>query len=69
MSITLPLLIEPQDLQELFDNDSTSKESLLIVDLSREAVYQQAHVPGAIFLDFKVLLSGIQPASAYNCAG
>lgn len=58
MANTLALLIEPQDLQaHLNDKD------LLIIDLSREAVYQQAHVPGAIFLDFKELLSGVQPAT------
>lgn len=58
MGATLPLLIEPEDLHSHLDNDN-----LLVVDLSRESVYQQAHVPGAIFLDFKKLVSGIQPAT------
>ena len=57
----LALLIEPSDLLKQIDNSQDKK--LLIIDLSREAVYQQAHVPGAIFLDFKKLLSGIQPAT------
>lgn len=57
----------PQDLNLLIETDeleaSLGKENLLIIDLCRESVYQQAHVPGAIFLDFKKLLGGEQPAS------
>ncbi len=52
------LLIEPKELQARL-----SDKNLLILDLSREAVYQQAHVPGAIFLDFKELVCGIPPAT------
>ncbi len=58
MSDILPLLIEPSDLLPQLDNPA-----LLIIDLSRESVYQQAHVPNAIFVDFKELVSGIQPAT------
>jgi len=54
----LPLVVEPSILQEHLND-----EGLLIIDLSRESVYLQAHVPGAIFLDFKKLLSGVQPAT------
>lgn len=57
MSKTLGLLIEANELQAHLSN-----KNLLIIDLSREAVYQQAHVPGAIFVDFKELLCGIPPA-------
>jgi thiosulfate/3-mercaptopyruvate sulfurtransferase len=62
MSESLALLIEPNELKSQLDK-SSEHNKLLIIDLSREAVYQQAHVPGAIFLDFKELLSGIQPAA------
>lgn len=55
---TLALLVEPNELQKHLQD-----KHLLIIDLSREAVYQQAHVPGAIFLDFKEMLSGVQPAT------
>lgn len=58
MSDILPLLIEPSELNEQLDNPA-----LLIVDLSRESVYQQAHVPNAVFMDFKELVSGTQPAT------
>jgi len=58
MSNLLPLLIEPSELLPYLENPD-----VLIVDLSRETVYQQAHVPNAIFVDFKELVSGMQPAS------
>lgn len=35
---------------------------MLIVDLGKAQVYEQAHVPGAIHLDFRALLRGTQPA-------
>lgn len=57
MSTELPLLIEPQALAAML-----GEPDLLIVDLSKEAVYQQAHVPGAVHLDFKALQRGEPPA-------
>ncbi|HAJ41552.1 MAG TPA: thiosulfate sulfurtransferase, partial [Alcanivorax sp.] len=57
MTAQLPLLLEPADLAAHLDDDN-----LLIVDLSKDQVYDQAHVPGAVHLDFKRLLAGTQPA-------
>lgn len=57
---TFPLLLEPEDFAEHLKQGAT--DNLLIVDLSREMVYQQLHVPGAIWLDFKALQSGQPPA-------
>ena len=57
MTAQLPLLLEPADLAAHLDDDN-----LLIVDLSQDQVYDQAHVPGAVHLDFKRLLAGTQPA-------
>ena len=48
MTAQLPLLLEPADLAAHLDDDN-----LLIVDLSKDQVYDQAHVPGAVHLDFK----------------
>lgn len=57
MKTRLPLLLEPGELaRHLGDPD------LLIVDLSRQQVYEQAHVPGAIHLDFRHLQDGGHPA-------
>ena len=53
----LPLLLEPTELANRLEDDN-----LLILDLSKPAVYVQAHVPGAIHLDFKRLQTGAQPA-------
>ena len=53
----LPLLLEPQELAKHLDDDN-----LLIVDLGKPTVYVQAHVPGAVHLDFKRLQTGAQPA-------
>lgn len=53
----LPLLLEPADLAPHLDH-----ANLLIIDLSKPTVYVQAHVPGALHLDFKRLQAGAQPA-------
>lgn len=55
--VNLPLLLEATVL-----NNVKNHNNLLIVDLSAEHVYQQSHIPGAIHLDPKKLLSGEKPA-------
>lgn len=55
--ISLPLIIEAEQLQAQLNS-----KQLLIVDLSSEACYLQGHVPGAIHLPFKSLMSGEAPA-------
>lgn len=50
---TYPLLLEPEELQPLLNNDD-----LLIIDQSKLETYLNAHVPGAIHLDFKKLQLG-----------
>lgn len=57
MSNPLPLLLSPQTLAGVL-----GEKNLLIVDLGKEQVYQQAHVPGAIHLDFRRLQKGEPPA-------
>ncbi len=42
---TLPLIIEPDDLEPLLSN-----HQILIVDLGRPERYQAGHVPGAVFV-------------------
>lgn len=54
--MTLPLIIEPAELHA-----HLNRTDLLILDLSRAETYAQAHVPGAIFVDFKDTQLGIQP--------
>lgn len=55
--MSLPLLLEPDVLHaHLGDPD------LLVVDLGKESVYLQAHVPGAVLCNGKQLVAGQQPA-------
>ncbi len=54
----LPLLLEPEQLATHLDNNQ-----LLIIDLCKESVYQQAHIPHAIWLNSRLLVSGVFPAS------
>ncbi|PXX99838.1 sulfurtransferase [Halomonas sp. LBP4] len=50
----LPLIVEPERLAEHLD-----EPSLLIIDVPLKAEsYGQGHVPGAVFLDHRLLLSG-----------
>jgi thiosulfate/3-mercaptopyruvate sulfurtransferase len=55
--MSLSLLLEPAELQAHLNDPG-----LLIVDLGKESVYQQVHVPGAVLCNGKQLLSGQQPA-------
>ena len=56
-AIDLPLLIEAEQLEPLLGHPQ-----LLIVDLSKQQFYFRCHVPGAVYLSFKELMSGEKPA-------
>lgn len=51
-----PLLLQPAELAARLKTPN-----LLIVDVGKEAVYEQAHVPGAIYVDYRRLQLGIPP--------
>lgn len=53
---TYPLLLEPEELLPLLGDDN-----LLIVDQSKLETYLNAHVPGAVHLNFKDLQLGQKP--------
>lgn len=53
----LPIVIEPEALEPLLEN-----ENLLIIDLCRDEIYQQYHLPGAVHISPGELVSGVQPA-------
>lgn len=53
----LPLILEPRDLEPLLGNDK-----LLIIDLCSNDSYQRIHVPGAIHVEPRELISGVKPA-------
>lgn len=53
----LPLILEPSQLEK-----QLAMENLLIVDLSRPETYAQAHLPGAVHLDYAQIVSARPPA-------
>jgi thiosulfate/3-mercaptopyruvate sulfurtransferase len=57
-SDTLPLLLEPAELEPLL-----GRPDLLILDLSSADNYARGHVPGAIHLPAAALQCGIKPAA------
>lgn len=57
MTDALPLLLEPNELAAHLDNPR-----LRVVDLSHPRIHAQAHVPGAVALDFRRLQLGTLPA-------
>ena len=52
----LPPIIEPNELEKLLGNDQ-----LIIVDLCKPETYVQAHIPGAIYLDYKQIIGANPP--------
>ncbi len=55
--MSLPLLLEPADLQVQLNN-----RDLLIIDMCSPESYAQGHVPGALYLPPKSILKGEAPA-------
>jgi thiosulfate/3-mercaptopyruvate sulfurtransferase len=56
-TMNLPLLLEPAALQARL-----GEPGVLVVDLGKESVYRQVHVPGAVLCNDKQLMSGALPA-------
>ncbi len=57
MTTTLPRLIAPEDFVP-----HLQQRHLLIVDLSQQRVHDEAHVPGAVHVDFRLTQAGTPPA-------
>jgi thiosulfate/3-mercaptopyruvate sulfurtransferase len=57
MAEDLPLLIEPQALRPRL-----GEAGLLVVDLCKDATYQQLHIPGAIHLPYAQIVASRHPA-------
>ena len=53
------LILEPQDLERFLEK----KPQALVTDVTTEESYFKHHIPGAIFFDYKNLVSGIVPAA------
>ncbi len=64
MTLTLtnfPLVIEPAEFAKALEHERNNPD-LRIVDLSNEANFLNAHIPGAIYLPFQSLMLGQPPA-------
>ncbi len=53
----LPLVVEPAELERRL-----VREHLLIVDLGRAETYAQAHLPGAVYVDYASIVTARPPA-------
>lgn len=52
----LPLIIEPEQLEALL-----GEQKLLVIDLSKREQYAHMHVPGAVHLDYGLIVRGQRP--------
>ena len=59
--LSYPLILEPAALAKLLDDEELAQE-LLIVDLCKPEIYQQAHIPGAVHLEYKQIITSQAPA-------
>jgi thiosulfate/3-mercaptopyruvate sulfurtransferase len=55
-TLDLPLILDPDVLEPLL-----GREGLLIVDLSKESLYRQVHIPGAVHLDYPKIVANQKP--------
>lgn len=53
-----PVLIEPDELESMLGDPE-----LLVIDLGRPSTHTQMHIPGAVHLDYRALVSGMPPAA------
>lgn len=56
MSKKLPLIIEPSDLAPLL-----GQKNILIIDITKPNLYNQQHIPGALFLDYSRVVKHMPP--------
>ncbi len=53
---TLPLLIEPDDLEHYLNNPNVR-----VIDLCRADIYARQHIPGAVHLDYTKIIRNVPP--------
>lgn len=60
MSLSLPLLVEPDTLSTLPEGQ---RQELLIIDVGQTSTYRQLHIPGAVHIPPGQLVCGMPPAA------
>lgn len=58
MSLDLPLIVEPDRLEDVLGH-----VELMLVDVSQPRTYSEVHIPGAVHVNPAELVCGIQPAT------
>lgn len=58
----LPLILRGKALAKILQDKDLHDDKLIIVDLGKPAIYEQAHLPGALHLDYRRLQKGELPA-------
>ena len=58
--LELPLVVEPEQIEALLNSPELQSE-LLIVDLCKHDTYAQAHIPGAVHLDYTQIVAANKP--------
>lgn len=53
----LPILVQPSELEACLDDDR-----IIVIDLCRDDIYSQYHLPGAIHVAPQEIIAGTQPA-------
>lgn len=56
MSTGIPLLLEPEQLQDLRE-----QERLVVIDLCKDTTYSEIHIPGAVHLAYSRIVVGDHP--------
>lgn len=59
-SMDIPVIVEPGILESLLE-----QEDLVVVDLGKPETYAQAHVPGAVRMEYGALVRGGRPAPGH----
>jgi thiosulfate/3-mercaptopyruvate sulfurtransferase len=54
--LNLPLILDPDKLEPLL-----GEEGVLVVDLSKESLYRQVHIAGAVHLDYPKIVANQKP--------
>lgn len=57
-SALLPLIVEPEELER-----HLGEERILLVDLCKPEIYAQAHIPGAVHIEYAQIVAGQRPVN------
>src|SRR5690554_1331428 len=59
---SIPLIADPELIAELISQPN-SERRFIILDVGKDSIYQQAHLPGAVHINYLQLQAGTPPAA------